>query len=100
MTKVEMIRNLFDENEIDGLLITSSYNRFYMTGFTGTSGVAIISKDRAVFITDFRYMEQVKKQIVNYEIVQHTSLITEEIAKRVKELGITKLGFEQDYVSF
>ena len=42
-------------------LVTNPYNRCYMTGFTGSAGVAVISADDAVFITDFRYTEQAAK---------------------------------------
>lgn len=100
MGKLNKIRNLFDEKGIDGLLITSTYNRFYMTGFTGSSGVALISKGKAVFITDFRYIEQAKKQAPDFEIVKHEGPIITEVAAQVKKLGITKLGFEQNFVSF
>ncbi len=100
MDKLAKVRSLFDDKGIDGLLVTSSYNRFYMTGFTGSSGVALISKEKAVFITDFRYIEQAMKQAPAFEIIKHTSLITSEIAAQVKKLGITKLGFEQNHVTF
>jgi Xaa-Pro aminopeptidase len=91
---------MLQQEGIDGLLLTNSYNRTYMTGFTGTAGVVLLSAERALFITDFRYVEQAQKQAVGYEIVQHTGPITEEVAKRAKELGITKLGFEQDTLTY
>lgn len=100
MEKIEKLRARFDEYEIDGMLITNSYNRRYMTGFTGTAGVAVVGKTNAVFITDFRYVEQASKQIEGYEIVQHTGLIIEEVAKQVARLGIQKLGFEQEDLSY
>jgi Xaa-Pro aminopeptidase len=100
MEKIEKLRARFDEYGIDGMLITNSYNRRYMTGFTGTAGVAVIGKTKAVFITDFRYVEQASKQIQGYEIIQHTGLIIEEVAKQVANLGIQKLGFEQDDLSY
>lgn len=71
-----------------------------MTGFTGTSGVAVVSQKEAVFITDFRYTEQASKQITGYRIVEHKGTIIEEIAAIVKELGIKSLGFEKDVVSY
>ncbi|MCP8967065.1 Xaa-Pro dipeptidase [Ectobacillus ponti] len=100
MDKLQALRASFGQAGIDGLLITNGYNRTYMTGFTGTAGVALISADRALFITDFRYMEQAEKQAAGYEIVQHTGLISEEVAKQAKELGIGKLGFEQDSLTY
>lgn len=98
--KLEEIRNRFKELSINGLLITSDYNRRYMTGFTGTAGVAVISEQKAVFITDFRYTEQAAKQIQGYEIIQHSGPIIEEVAKVVHDLGIKKLGFEQDHLTY
>jgi Xaa-Pro aminopeptidase len=100
MEKLTKLRSMLRQEGIDGLLLTNSYNRTYMTGFTGTAGVVLLSAERALFITDFRYVEQAQKQAVGYEIVQHTGPITEEVAKRAKELGITKLGFEQDTLTY
>ncbi len=93
MDKVQKLRAQFAELDIDGFLITNDYNRRYMTNFTGTAGVALISETDAVFITDFRYVEQATRQIEGYEIVQHTQTLIEEVAKPVERLGIKKLGF-------
>jgi Xaa-Pro aminopeptidase len=100
MTKVENLRKSFQEQNVDGVLITSGYNRRYMTGFTGTAGVAIISATEAVFITDFRYVEQANKQLEGFEVIQHKASLLEEISNQVERLGIKKLGFEEDHVSF
>ncbi|MGM9987097.1 MAG: M24 family metallopeptidase [Bacillaceae bacterium] len=98
--KVEKLRNLFKQADIDGMLITSTYNRSYMTGFTGTSGVVLISEHEAKFITDFRYTEQAATQCIGYEIVKHVGPIAEEVAKQAKAMGIKRLGFEQDHLTF
>lgn len=100
MGKLTGLRESFSKNGIDGMLITSGYNRRYITNFTGTAGVAVVSAEKAVFITDFRYVEQANEQIEEFEIVQHKGLIIEEIAKQVERLGIKNLGFEQQHVTF
>ncbi|AWC29775.1 MULTISPECIES: Xaa-Pro dipeptidase [Bacillus cereus group] len=100
MEKITKLRSAFDEAGIDGILLTNEYSRRYMTGFTGTAGVVLISKERALFITDFRYVEQASKQAVGYEIVQHTGPILDEVANQVNNLGIQKLGFEQDTLTY
>ncbi|KRG15639.1 M24 family metallopeptidase [Lederbergia galactosidilytica] len=100
MSKLDKIRSSFQEQGIDGILVTSPYNLRYMTNFTGSAGMALISGERAIFITDFRYTEQAKNQASEYEISIHSGSIIDEIATKVKELGITKLGFEQDYMSY
>ncbi|MBE4910463.1 aminopeptidase P family protein [Bacillus luteolus] len=100
MLKLEKLRESFKNHSVDGLLITNAYNRRYMTEFTGTAGVALVSETKAVFITDFRYVEQANKQIEHFEIVQHKGPIIEEVAKQAAEMGLKKLGFEQDDLTF
>ncbi|GMB07672.1 Xaa-Pro aminopeptidase [Thermolongibacillus altinsuensis] len=100
MEKLEKLRAQFSELGIDGMLITNEYNRRYMTGFTGTAGVALIGLKHAVFITDFRYVEQATKQVEGYEIVQHANALIEEVAKQAAKMGIQKLGVEQEHVSY
>lgn len=100
MGKLDRLREKFGKHEIDGLLITSTYNRRYITNFTGTAGVALVSANKALFITDFRYTEQAEKQAADFDIIQHTGSIIKEVAKHVKELGIKKLGFEQDHMAY
>jgi Xaa-Pro aminopeptidase len=100
MEKLAKLRTNFASTGIDGLLITSPYNRRYMANFTGTSGVVLISAGRAQFITDFRYVEQAAKQCVGFEVVQHTGSIPDEVAKQAKSLGIQRLGFEADDLTY
>lgn len=98
--KLTKLRELLAEKELDALLVTSGYNRRYITGFTGTAGVAIISKDDAVFITDFRYMEQAADQVKEFRIVQHEKTIIEEVAQQVDQMKVKNLGFEKEDLTF
>ncbi|RTQ92889.1 M24 family metallopeptidase [Lysinibacillus telephonicus] len=100
MLKLEKLRKALEENNLDGLLITNEYNRRYITGFTGSAGVAIVTKEDAVFITDFRYTEQAKKQVQNFRIVQQEGTLYNEVAKQVELMGIKSLGFEKDTVTY
>lgn len=100
MEKLTKLRSALAEAGLDGILLTSTYNTRYMTNFTGTSGLALISGEEAKFITDFRYTEQAGRQAAGYEIVQHKGSIIEEAAKQAEAMGIKKLGFEQDHMTY
>ncbi|MDM5211734.1 M24 family metallopeptidase [Peribacillus sp. RS7] len=100
MNKLMRLRASMEKVGIDGFLITSTYNRRYMTNFTGSAGVVLISQKEAKFITDFRYVEQAGKQAADYEIVQHKGTIIEEVGKQAKEMNIGTLGFEQEHMTF
>ncbi|WP_409297832.1 M24 family metallopeptidase [Peribacillus sp. SCS-26] len=100
MEKLDRLREALVKKGVDGLLIASPYNRRYMTGFTGSAGAALISMDGAKFITDFRYVNQAGEQAEGYEVVQHKGTIPEEVGNQAELMGIRKLGFEQDYLSY
>ncbi|MFJ8066702.1 M24 family metallopeptidase [Psychrobacillus sp. NPDC096426] len=100
MMKLAKLRIALEEKGIEALLITNGYNRRYMTGFTGTAGVAIVSKNDAVFITDFRYTEQAASQIKDFRIVKHEKTLIEEVATQVTQMGIQSLGFEKEDLTY
>ena len=86
--RITNIQKQLHKYGIDGLLITKKENRQYATGFTGSAGVVLISTDRAVFITDFRYVDQAKSQIKDAEIIMHKGNLEEEVANQVSKLNI------------
>jgi len=100
MEKLTKLRKGLEKNNLDGMLITSPINRRYVTGFTGTAGVAIVTGTDARFITDFRYTEQATAQAKGFQIVEHKKLMIEEIKNQLKEMNVKRLGFEQDHVTF
>ncbi|EEM46562.1 Xaa-Pro peptidase family protein [Bacillus cereus] len=81
---------------IDGLLITKKENRQYATNFSGSAGVVLIAAHKAIFITDFRYVDQAKTEIKAAEIIMHKGNLEEEVANQVSKLKIQKLGIEDN----
>lgn len=98
--RVNGLRQKMKEKEIDAFLVTSPYNLRYLTNFTGTTGLAVITLEKAYFVTDFRYTEQAAAQCKGYEIVRNTGHIFEEVAKISRQDAFNVLAFEEDHVSF
>jgi len=61
-TRLEKLRSKMKEENVDSVLITRPENRRYYSGFTGSNGWLVITKDSALIITDGRYFEQVKHE--------------------------------------
>ncbi|QUG42613.1 aminopeptidase P family N-terminal domain-containing protein [Psychrobacillus sp. INOP01] len=59
MERITKIQSKLDELDIDGLMINGDWNRRYVTGFTGSNGIALITKNDNKIITVYRYLEQV-----------------------------------------
>ena len=74
-------------------LIISPENRKYFTGFESSDGFLIVSENRAVFLTDGRYIEAAEKQISNCE-VKLLGKTYPQIAEILKEMNCNRLLVE------
>lgn len=61
-TRLDLARDKFDEWEVDGILITTPANRRWLTGFTGSAGRLLVTRDKAILATDSRYWTQLTQQ--------------------------------------
>ncbi|MBP1155065.1 MULTISPECIES: Xaa-Pro peptidase family protein [unclassified Paenibacillus] len=98
--RIRRLRSLMQEQGLRALLITNATNRLYMTGFTGSSGYVVVTEDRAILLTDFRYMTQAPQQAVGYEVIEHAPQAMESVKDLLAQSGLTKLGFEQNDMTY
>ncbi|MGM0239133.1 xaa-Pro aminopeptidase [Enterococcus sp. AZ103] len=85
---------------VDSYLVTSPANLRYLTNFTGTAGMALITLEEAYFITDFRYMEQAAEQVADFTILQHSGNIVETIIDIIEKNQLQVLAFEDTQMTF
>lgn len=102
MNRLQILRESFDTLGIDAMLITNDQNRRYMTGFTGTAGLVLITKDEAFLAVDFRYVSQATLQAKDFTILQVATKadLLAEIVRQTERLQVSKLGFEQTHMSY
>lgn len=105
-TRINLLRSLFTECDIDGYIIPSNDKYMseyvpeyakrleYITGFTGSNGMAIICKDTALFFTDGRYLAQAAREL-DPTIFQIFDL--KEISKFGKDI---KIGYDPELFTY
>ncbi|HEY5562792.1 MAG TPA: Xaa-Pro peptidase family protein [Clostridiaceae bacterium] len=98
--RIEAFRGLLKKNGIECALLTSDVNRNYMSGFTGNESYAIITADRAIFVTDSRYTEQAANQVANYEIIEYKGYFIDFFQDFIEKLNVKNIGFEDNYVPY
>ncbi|SDY00511.1 Xaa-Pro peptidase family protein [Thermoactinomyces sp. DSM 45892] len=99
--RLASLRRKMMSQGIEVYLITNPYNRRYITGFTGSSGVAIVTERDAVFITDFRYIDQVKAECPHFRLELQSSLdIWHTVRENLKKIGLKKVSFEATHMTF
>jgi Xaa-Pro aminopeptidase len=84
----------------DALLVTNPVNVRYLTGFTGSNGQLLLTKE-SVFFTDGRYITQSAQQVrdIDRQIYSQGSKLTDLLAKALADRGITRLGVEASHVT-
>ena len=91
LERVERLAERMRARELDRLLVWAPVNLRYLTGFTGSSGLALIAaaKHREgphLFVTDFRYQTQAAEQIPDaFEIVIAPSDLLQSAAQALGE---------------
>ncbi len=88
-------------DEVDGLLLTSRYSRFYGTQFDIAEGVAIVTKAGCRYFTDSRYIESAEKGIEGFDVlmVDRVEPYSKRINDAIAEFGVETLGYEEDYLT-
>jgi Xaa-Pro aminopeptidase len=93
--RAERLAALLPGRAVDALLITNLVNVRYVTGFTGSNGVALVGASHRAFVTDFRYVEQAAEQVEPaFDRLRASQDLLAGIADALGE-GELRLGFEE-----
>ncbi len=87
---------------IGALLVYDRHNIAYLSGFTGSTALLLITADEAMFITDGRYTAQVSVQCPEYTLLEARGSggYNEAIGDALKERpGAIRVGFEASHVT-
>jgi len=66
--RISALRKKMREENLDGLIINNLAHVRYLSGYTGSSGVLIVTGSAAHFFTDFRYTDQARKEVSGAKI--------------------------------
>ena len=98
--RADRLVGLLTSDDLDLLLITALVNVRYMTGYTGTNGLALVGPQTRVFVTDFRYVEQAKVEVQSsYERRRDQLELFGAIAGSIPASGELRLGFDDTNVT-
>ena len=98
MSRADRVADLLAERSLDLLLVTNLVNVRYLTGYTGSNGIAIVGRDVRRFITDFRYVEQAAVEVEGFDREQASQDLVSGLAEGWPD-GELRLGFEDDNVT-
>jgi len=98
VSRADRVADLLAERSLDLLLVTNLVNVRYLTGYTGSNGIAVVGRDVRRFITDFRYVEQAAIEVEEFDREEGPLDFIGALGDGWPE-GELRLGFEDDHVS-
>jgi Xaa-Pro aminopeptidase len=90
---------------IDALIVTTRSNILYLTNFSGSAAIAIVTPDRLHFITDFRYvtaveaMQQSAHACPDLQLTVVDGTYDTTLAKLLASLGVGRVAFEASHIT-
>jgi Xaa-Pro aminopeptidase len=98
VSRADRVAERLAERELDLLLVTDLVNVRYLTGFSGTNGLAIVGPEERRFLTDFRYVERAKAEVDGFELQRAPQELRTALADGWPP-GELRVGFEDQHVS-
>ncbi len=88
------------EQSLDALVVTALPNILYLTNFSGSSGIVVVTANRLLFITDFRYVSAMSEtrgtghECPGLELVTVESTYDLTLADLLAGMPSARIGFE------
>ncbi len=95
-----MLRAVLAVEEVPALLITYLPNIRWLTGFTGSAGLLLITPERAVLVTDFRYAAQAPLEAASVaDVVIDRNNVWDRMRRTLAADGTASIGYESHVVT-
>lgn len=100
--RIDKLLARIESEGLDGLLITSLPNIFYLSGYTGSTAMLILTRGHKWFLTDFRYHEQFAAEVwPGWTLVDNTGrkLIADVLPNLADASQLKRMGFESNVLT-
>lgn len=92
--RLERLREVLRRRRLDGLLVGSVAGVRYLSGFSGDSSMALVTRERQHLLTDFRFEEEAALSAPLFACRLRRRGLMEAAAALAGRLRLRRLGFE------
>ena len=96
----DRIRDVLASRSLDALVVTSLPNILYLTNFSGSAAIVVLTRERVIFITDFRYVAALSEsrgtgyECPDVDLVVVDGAYDTTLATTIGAMGSLRIGFE------
>ena len=91
--RTEVLRTL-NKCGLDCLLVTHPPNWYYLTGFTGESGVLVVSSGATTLVTDGRFSVQAKEETRGVRVELQQGTLYPALGEFLQKRGMRRVGYD------
>ena len=95
----QALRAQFAARRIATFLVTKPVSLFYLTGFRGSTGLAVFTAADATLMVDPRYTLQARNQAVGVEVVEIKHGLLRAAGLRLSKARRVRVGFEDTHLT-
>jgi len=88
------------EQDLPALLVTQMDNVRWISGFSGSHGVVLLTQDAAIFATDSRYVTQAAVECPDFRQERLATSGPEEVTGLLEKLSVPRVGFEAGHLTY
>jgi len=96
--RLAQVRAKFDEWKVDGLMVDDGVNRRWLSGFTGSAGQLVITREQAILATDSRYWEQASDESPDFALFKLRRR-KEDAIKLLESAGVSRIGIDSEQIT-
>lgn len=88
------------QKSLPAIFLSQIENVRWLSGFTGSNGIILLTQEEALFATDSRYIEQAESECPRFQLEKLSPNPQEDIVKLITGLNVPKIGFEAGHLSY
>jgi Xaa-Pro aminopeptidase len=103
--RLRQVRQALADRTLDALIVTSMPNVLYLTNFSGSSAIVLVTVDRLLFLTDSRYVTSMSDargtsfECLGLELVVVEGAYDTTLADVLRTMPGANVGFESTHLS-
>jgi len=99
-TRREKLQRRLRRDGVDALLVTRPVNVSYLTDFTGDDSYLVVTRDRAVLVSDSRFTVQIEEECPDVEVrIRRKIGLIDVVGRVVRGAKVRRLAFESAHLS-
>src|ERR1700733_498094 len=96
----KLVEDFSRHKNIDALLIVNDSNIRYLTQFPASESWLLVTKTKAFYITDSRYILEARQGLKGITVKQYSQMPCFTLGELCKQYKIRRLGFDERHTSF